>query len=356
MALSRLARTRILASTSVPPLLLAQAHAFWVYLPIRPPAHWHVVYTPDPYGLLAMCGVQVLLQGWWIWGMFARPGGAGFGVLDRRQRRRRRVRADVEAGGEEEEQVSVSVQEIDDNAEPTLLAYGPVYALCNVLFAGGVLAWSFSIPTLSHVLIFLTTAIQLYFVFGVLPAEKYVLRRRNRITHTVVKMNAGFMVAYAARAWAYIGIGMSRPIAQQQMFCGIIFLLLTVASGPEPTMGIALILTIGTLASGNPEERWRIAFAVIFGIMFVVIALDQIVAWRDRHTQPIVLGGGDGAGAGVGMEMEAYHDVDADEEENIYLSDVRTPSPSPTEVEFPRQGEEQETRKESSEEVGLLPV
>ncbi|KAJ7459081.1 hypothetical protein B0H11DRAFT_2242653 [Mycena galericulata] len=110
------------------------------------------------------------------------------------------------------------------------------------------------------------------------------MNRRNAATHLVAKTNAGISVLYLWTAWGALQIGASRPAIQQQVHCGVLSLLLVFASGPDPTLGICLLLDLAALVAGKTKEEWRFAFFCIAGVLFVVIVSDSMLAWKNRHT------------------------------------------------------------------------
>ncbi|KAF7307143.1 hypothetical protein MIND_00507700 [Mycena indigotica] len=301
MTLSRSARTRTLATASLLPLILAQFHSF--YTEHAPDPN---VYTPHPHFLVLLFAIQLAQQCYWLYQMFYPPDG----------------RANRRRFGEEESQPldghpRNTTQDIDDNTEPTQMAYAPVYALCNVFFVIASLTWTLYF-LISHLFVFLAAAAQLYAVFGLLgPDGKYSPTRRNHLTHLVAKTNAGFSIVYLARSWGALGIGASRPVFQQQAFLAVALLIMTLTAGPDPTIGLSLVLDLAALAAGSAIEEWRIAFAAIIGVLFVVVLSDSALAWKNGrlHPAPELI-----------TDIDAYHDS-----EQIYLSDIRTP----TEDSFP---------------------
>ncbi|KAF7302746.1 hypothetical protein HMN09_00909500 [Mycena chlorophos] len=334
MPVSRLARTRALVAGSLVPVVLVQLHSFLdTQAPedSSPPEDsrgYIDVYVPHPISLPILFVMQLALQGLWLYRMFCAPAGA----QGRRRRRQVFVFYEVEdetqplgeEDNEDEEEIySPTSRAIDDAAEPTQLAYGPVYALCNLFFAGAVFAWTIHHWVVSHILTILNTSGQLYFIFRVLsPEGKYALTRRNRLTHAVAKTNAGLAILYLARAWGALGIGASRPIFQQQAFVAVTLSLLAFGAGPDPSLGLCLILDLVALAAGTPSEPWRIFFLVLIGVLVAIVTSDSFLAWRNRRTMsfnmpPEAME----LALGLSPDREAYHDSE------IYLADARTPSP-----------------------------
>ncbi|KAJ7161238.1 hypothetical protein C8R43DRAFT_323507 [Mycena crocata] len=264
------------------------------------------VYAPHPYFLVAFFAMQVGLQFFWI------------GLL-LRSRKGTPISHLLLPGEEEETGIRV---EPEHAIEPTQMAYVHTYFVGNIFIAGAAAAWNFEHFIVSQILMAFNTACQLYFVFFFLSLPKYLRTRKNRLTHLVAKSSSGVAVLYMWRAWGVLEVGSSRPAIQQQVHCGVLFLLLVFASGPDPTLGICLLLDLAALAVGNAKEEWRTAFLGIMGVLSVVIVSDSVLAWKDKHAQSAV------SHPHIGLEDEETalfrdHDLPHDQ---IYMSDFRPES------------------------------
>lgn len=267
MASRRRLRAQLLATPTFAVAALSQAHA--LYTGRAPPAD--AVYTPHPYFLMAFFVLQVGVQGYWIAQMFGPPARESSPALLSPLDGPDALRA---VGTERE-------------CEPAQMAYIPFYALGNVCIVGSTLAWAYEYPIFAQLFIACTTAAHLYFVLFALRASGKLERtRRNRLTHLVAKTGAGVAVLYLWRAWGAANLGSSRPAAQQQAHCGVLFLLLAFASGPDPTLSATLSLDLAALAAGDTTEGWRFAFLCIMGLLLVVALCDCMLAWRRRHASP----------------------------------------------------------------------
>ncbi|KAJ7754960.1 hypothetical protein DFH07DRAFT_495593 [Mycena maculata] len=249
----KLIRARALAVSSFIPATLLQAYTFNAGLEESDTA----AYAPHPYFLRAFFAMQAGLQIYWISQLF--------------HRKARLVRR--------EENGMLLTNEAVASPEPTQMAYVQMYSLGNIFTVVSTLGWVNKQLPLSQVV---NAACQLFFVFYTLdPSGVFTKTRNNRLTHLVVKTNAGISVLYLWKAWGALELEASRPTIQQQVHCGVLFLLLTLASGPDPTLGIWLLLDLAALVAGNTRDEWKFAFLCITGVLFVVILSDSMMARRN---------------------------------------------------------------------------
>ncbi|KAJ7610794.1 Dor1-like family-domain-containing protein [Roridomyces roridus] len=234
-------------------------------------------YAPNPYLVILFFVVQSALQVYWIAQFF--------------QRRTTRVSSSNDAfrEGDLDHLIGTTTGPVDPPPEPTQMAYVHTYSMANFFFATSILAWTAGEHLLlSQILMAFSAACQFYFVFSTLePTGKLALTSRNKLTHLVAKTNAGITVLYLWTGCGALQVGVSRPAVQQQAHCGVLFLLLALASGPDPTLGIWLLLDLLALVTGNTTEQWRFAYFCVGGILFVVILSDWLMAWHARNTAPV---------------------------------------------------------------------
>ncbi|KAJ6520157.1 Dor1-like family-domain-containing protein [Mycena sanguinolenta] len=257
-------RARFLAVATFSSATFAQGYAFLIQNSVTNAA----VYVPNPYFLMAFFAMQTGLQFYWIVQLFR----------DTRERRSAvlfSAEDDGWSGVETEAETNLS------NGEPTQMAYIPLYAISNMFLVGATSAWQFEHYAASQICMAFSTACHLYFIFFVLnPSGRYPCTPKNKLTHFVAKTNAGVTLLYMWRAWGVMEIGPYRPTIQQQAHCGVLVILLTFASGPDPTLGFCLLLDLAALAAGNTQEEWKTAFLCIMGVLSVVIVSDYML---NRH-------------------------------------------------------------------------
>ncbi|KAJ7651615.1 hypothetical protein DFH06DRAFT_1094661 [Mycena polygramma] len=263
--MSRATRARVLVVASFLPAFFYEGYA--LYDGRASPER--AVYAPHPYLLIILFAVQVGVQAYWIFRM-ARGGvrEMGPGLLSA-------IDSGLMIGAETEYNVS---------GELAQMAYAPLYVLGNLFIVGSMAAWIFEYLTLSHVCMAFNTACQLYSVFFILPASgRHAWTPYNKLTHLVAKTSAGLAILYMWRGWGIMKIGSASPAIQQQAHVGVLVLLLAFASGPDPTLGICLLLDLGALVAGDTKEDWKFAFSCIMGVLSVVIISDCVVAWKTRR-------------------------------------------------------------------------
>ncbi|KAJ7657970.1 Dor1-like family-domain-containing protein [Mycena rosella] len=295
MDAQRLVRARVLAVVIFATSVLYQIYAF-----VTQPARLEdLVYAPHPYFLMAFVAIQIGLQFCWIVQMFH--------------------------SNEPSDAFPLDIRDVDSDRalEPAQMAYVPYFVISNICIVPPVastLAWGWDHPILSQVFTVSNAACQLYFVFFALHSSgKYEWTQKTRLTHLVAKSSAGVAVLYMWRAWGVLDINSWRPALQQQVHCGVLFLLLAFASGPDPTLGLCLLLDLVALAAGNTKEEWRFAFFCIIGVLFVVVLSDWMLAWKNRYaprTSPI----------DPEDEESAFHESPFQDE--ILMSDLRVENPA----------------------------
>ncbi|KAJ7786665.1 hypothetical protein B0H16DRAFT_1670677 [Mycena metata] len=262
------------------------------------------VYTPHPYLIGVFFVIQVALQIYWISRLFER-------------RLRPPEQALLSPGLDDGFGVIQTTDTSDNDGEPSQMAYVPLYTAANFLLVGSMAAWKSDQVVISQICMALNAICQLYFIFFTLqPSGKFAWSHKNKITHLVAKTSLGIAVLYMWRAWGVMDIGSSRPPVQQKAHCGVFVLLLAFASGPDPTLGICLLLDLAALTAGHTTDGWRFAFSCIMGVLFVVVLSDALLAWKNR------------APARMPVDAEAETSALQGGSEEIWLEDFTTPSPS----------------------------
>ncbi|KAJ7361394.1 hypothetical protein DFH08DRAFT_1032599 [Mycena albidolilacea] len=293
--MNRLVRARFLVAASFLLATLTQGYALFVQN--DPPSA--VAYFPSPYFLVSFFVMETSLQFYWIMQLFGR------GLREARTPLPPR-----------EDSGWLEVQETN-TVEPAQMAFVSLYAISNFFLVGSIFAWHFGQFAVSQIWMAFSTACQLYFIFFVLhPAGTHARTPQNRLTHLVVKTSAGIVLLYMWRAWGVMEIGPFRPDIQQQVHCGVLVLLLAFASGPDPTLGICLLLNLAAFVAGDTKDDWKFAFSCIMGVLTVVLIFDFILNRR-------------------APQISVVRDDDSEDEESalpcsedIFLADL-TPEGSP---------------------------
>ncbi|KAJ3512836.1 hypothetical protein NLJ89_g3290 [Agrocybe chaxingu] len=158
----------------------------------------------------------------------------------------------------------------------------PYYATGNFLLAAWTTAWLYDYCLLSQ--LFLTGGLlaQFYPVFMILSSEDETpIMRSNYLTHLVLKVNAGLSMLFLWKDWAMLD-KMIHPSPAELVNTGVIFLLMTIASGPDPTLGICLIYDLAALIFGQSNNaEWLRTFRWI--MVAVGICLLAELALSKRH-------------------------------------------------------------------------
>ncbi|KAJ6609362.1 Dor1-like family-domain-containing protein [Mycena sp. CBHHK59/15] len=254
-----LVRARVLAVGSFAGALFFQSSTFLGDSDRSSPDD--ALYSPHPYFLLAFFAIQVVWQLYWCMQLFSLK-------LD------------------ESTPALLSPADEEEARNVNGLMITPAPGPSKHRWLGWTVAWDFEHYILCQVLVTLNAASQLYFVLYVIHnSGNYAWSRRNQLTHLVAKANAGMSVLYVWKTWGVVQTGSKpHPSIMQKVHCGIVFLLLVFASGPDPTLGICLLFDLAALEAGNTKEEWKFTFICTAGILSVVIICDSYLAWKNRHT------------------------------------------------------------------------
>ncbi|KAF8215837.1 hypothetical protein K438DRAFT_612761 [Mycena galopus ATCC 62051] len=289
--MNRLIRARLLVVATCVSATVAQCYAFFA----QSGSPNSAVYAPNPYFLTVFFVMETGLQFYWIMQLFS---------SEREPRNLSLLSEDAGWSGVETEKES--------GGEPAQMAYVALYAISNVFLVASSFAWQFGQFAASQICMAFNTACHLYFIFFVIhPTGKHPRTQKNKLTHLVAKTSAGLALLYMWRVWGVIEIAPHRPTIQQQAHCGVLIFLLAFASGPDPTLGICLLLDLAALAWGETQQVWKFAFFCIMGVLSVVIASDY--TFNGRASQPVSFS------RDVSEDEEfTLHDLS----EEIYLADL----------------------------------
>lgn len=122
------------------------------------------------------------------------------------------------------------------------------------------------------------------------------LSRKNWLTHTLVKTSVALGILSSWRGWGTIDNRL-HPSISELIETPVIFLLLAIASGPDPTLGLCLVYNFFALAYGpGISERWRNAFKYDIAIVGATVLIDFVAAKlrgitiiRDDTSKPLAV-------------------------------------------------------------------
>ncbi|PPQ86963.1 hypothetical protein CVT25_009785 [Psilocybe cyanescens] len=145
----------------------------------------------------------------------------------------------------------------------------------NIFMAAWGYAWSNEYYTISQVLLTANLATNLYAVFMLLHVENDDhITPANHITHFVMKTSTGLAVLYMWKNWGVIDQS-TVPSVAEMINSGVIFLLMTIGSGPDPTLGICLLYDLAALISGETtSELWHYSFHWISIVVSVCLLIE----------------------------------------------------------------------------------
>ncbi|KAF8203965.1 hypothetical protein BJ912DRAFT_220837 [Pholiota molesta] len=263
----RLEVTRILAVASFISYVYSQTHI--LYLP-SPEASQ--IYSPNEYFLIAYFVASVLLNICWLRQLFFRWDYAGdtmplaFGWHDEEDT------SELIILEKSPSHLSLSRIHGLSSAQVTCL---PFHIAGSMFLTAWSLAWFSGYFLLSQFLLAGNLSVQLYTVFLLLHVDQdEFITPINYLTHLVMKTNAGLAVLFAWKNWGVID-HITSPTVAEMINSGVIFLLMTVGSGPDPTVGLCLLYDLTALLFGQPKnDPWYHAFHWIMIVICVCLLVE----------------------------------------------------------------------------------
>ncbi|TFK42058.1 hypothetical protein BDQ12DRAFT_351912 [Crucibulum laeve] len=241
-------------------------------------------YFPNKIFVWIFAAFQIMLQAIWLGTMF-RIDPTGDSTSPRVRRRRGESISPIEEQGlmDDPELELGDMREELLEPEPSQFAYVPYYIVANIWMGAWSVTWLSGRHIIAQFFLSLNAATHIFGLFWVLYAKrKHSLCRENFLTHLVAKTSCGLAVLYMWKNWGSID-DITPPSTPETVQTGVIFVLLTICSGPDPTLGIALLYDLLALMIGQPEyakhqsAKWHRAFIYIF--ICVALAMVGDLIW-----------------------------------------------------------------------------
>ncbi|KAF8905303.1 hypothetical protein CPB85DRAFT_1315570 [Mucidula mucida] len=171
------------------------------------------------------------------------------------------------------------------NPEASQLAYTPIYALGNVCLSGWAIAWLQERYEAAQWILVVNTVLQLYGMFflknGTLDT------RKDPITVLVSKTCVAAALMFMWKTWGAID-KLSPPSITDQLYSGAVFLVLTIASGPDRNLGLCLLYVLAALYCGQYRNTgWHQTFPWISAAVVIAIVVDCVVVHRTSKVAEI---------------------------------------------------------------------
>ncbi|KAF9009799.1 hypothetical protein BDZ89DRAFT_1024707 [Hymenopellis radicata] len=165
--------------------------------------------------------------------------------------------------------------------EASQLAYTPIYALGNACLSAWAIAWLQERYEAAQWISVVNTVLQLYGMFflksGTLDTRKDPLTVLASKTCTAAALM--FM-------WKTCGAidKLSPPPITEQFHSGAVFLVLTIASGPDPYLGLCLLYVLASLYCGQYHNiGWHQTFPWISAAVVIAMGIDSVVGYRNKR-------------------------------------------------------------------------
>ncbi|KDR85506.1 hypothetical protein GALMADRAFT_149954 [Galerina marginata CBS 339.88] len=152
----------------------------------------------------------------------------------------------------------------------------------NIFFAGSSYAWLQEYYLISQILLACNLSAYLYAVFMLLHVEQDdAITPDNFISHLVMKTGVGLAILYMWKNWSWLDQG-TTPALAPLANTGVIFVLMTVGSGPDPTVGICLLYDLAALLSEETSsELWCHTFLWIMLSISICLLIDLWLSMND---------------------------------------------------------------------------
>ncbi|KAL0564038.1 hypothetical protein V5O48_018016 [Marasmius crinis-equi] len=153
-------------------------------------------------------------------------------------------------------------------------SYLPIYILAQQCVLIWTVAFHYNhyIPALA--ILACSACVQFYSLF----LTHSELLTKGKLTMTVAKLNAAYTVMLISKTWAVMDQDVPSPPTVQLVNHGFVFVLLAVASGPDPTFGLALVYVLAALYHGSYFNMlWHNTFYWTAAVISAITAIDYAI-------------------------------------------------------------------------------
>ncbi|KAJ8084953.1 hypothetical protein PM082_003730 [Marasmius tenuissimus] len=152
------------------------------------------------------------------------------------------------------------------------LSYMPIYIFFNIFCTMWIIANHYGLFIPALVILLCSASIQLYSLFAT-PSKNIC---KDGLTMVVAKLNAAYTIMLISKMCAVFEATPSPPIIQLVNH-GFVFVLLTIASGPDPTFGLAVVYILASLYHGSTlNTLWHNAFYWTAAVITAITTLDYV--------------------------------------------------------------------------------
>ncbi|KAK1232039.1 hypothetical protein PQX77_004822 [Marasmius sp. AFHP31] len=226
-----------------------------------------VSYSVHPYFIYAALVLQIALQVYWL---LKPPARIQLGDIDTDEA------FDIEHARRKEYADNIEDYIIPEATGPLTffdrLSYMPVYIFSNIFCIMWIIANHYSLFVPALVILLCSASIQLYSLF-VTPSANIC---KGGLTMVVAKLNTAYTIMLISKMCAVFEATPSPPIIHLVNY-GSVFVLLTVASGPDPTFGLAVVYILASLYHGSTfNVLWHNAFYWTAAVITAITTLDYV--------------------------------------------------------------------------------
>ncbi|PFH45356.1 hypothetical protein AMATHDRAFT_160549 [Amanita thiersii Skay4041] len=264
---------RTLAFSSFATNITLQGVLLWTDSP-----HSYVAYAPHPYLFILFLIGQSTFQALWLTRLFAED--------EDQQQPSTKVLSEDEKNDKSLDQKTDPLPAPPAKACTTEIdaaqwAYVPAFIMGNISLTAWCYWWMKEQYNWCQISMFFNTFIQIYAICAQSSPSNQSNQSNSQMTELLAKTSNGLAILYNWKTWGVIDVSHITPTFSDRLQAGVFFLLLTVASGPEPTLGLCLVYDLVAMILGHHEiEEWYATFMYMAAGITLVIIVDQ---WQNRR-------------------------------------------------------------------------
>lgn len=220
------------------------------------------VYGPNPILFALLVLAQSMLQVFWLWKVYLRESALA---------------------GEAKHLPEAKVEEVNNsgryNAE---LLFSPILVIEYICLIAWHFSWRKENFIRCEIISMFNTAIHLFTVYWLFPqtCDSAMVSEGTARTRLLTRTSTGIAFLYMWKVWGVIDEAIA-PAISQRLQTGAVFILLTISSGPEPTLGLCLLCNLIVMILGPCQiPEWRKAFICTSMAIAVVVVLDCFMNGR----------------------------------------------------------------------------
>ncbi|KAF8232133.1 hypothetical protein L208DRAFT_1436797 [Tricholoma matsutake] len=260
---------------------------------LREPYRFYDAYSPNPFFIIILLFTQVIFHVKWLTDLWHRESAED--ILDRRSSLV--LRSVVRPGMgrcrsfDYKPLMSMSIPESEAAQDIELMNriqqvqkdYLPIYIVGNICLAAWSAAWFRAQYNICQILCTITILAQLYSLFFIFRSRRNRdFSQRDYLTNIIIKPRMAGAILLMFKTWGAVD-NQSPPSMVLQIYFGAILVILSLASGPDPTLGTCVVYDLIALIFGNYRNtEWRLTFLWLAAVVAIVTLCDWLATISRR--------------------------------------------------------------------------